>query len=177
MGFSRQEYWNGLPFPLPVGNVLSELSTVTHLSWMDLHGMTHSFTVLWLWELDHKEGWVQKNWCFRALVLEKTLESPLDSKIKPVNPKGSQSWIFVGRTDAETEAPVFWPPDTGNDWGQGKGVTEDEVVQWHHQLNGHEFEQALGDGAGQGSLVCCSPWGCKELDMTNWTTTIYLVIL
>ena len=128
MGFSRQEYWNGLPFPLPVDHVLSECSTVTHLSWMDLHGMTHSFTVLWLWELDHKEGWVQKNWYFRALVLEKTLESPLDSKIKPVNPKGSQSWIFTGRTDAETEAPVFWLPDAGNDWGQGKGVTEDEVV-------------------------------------------------
>ena len=117
MGFSRQEYWNGLPFPPPVDHVLSELSTVTLLSWMDLHGMTHSFTVLRLWELDHKEGWAQKNGYCQALVLEKTLESPLDSKIKPVNPERNQSWIFIGRTDAEAEAPVFWPRDAGNDWG------------------------------------------------------------
>ena len=127
------------------------------------------------WELDYKEGWALKNWCFWAVVLEKTLESPLDCKeIQPVNPKGNQSWIFMGRTDAETETPVLWPsdvknwltekdPDAEKDWRQEeKGMTEDRMTGWYHQLNGHEFEQALGDGEGQGSLVCCSPWGCKE---------------
>ena len=106
-----------------------------------------------MWELDHKEGSVPKNWYFQTVVLEKTLESPLDDKeIKPVNPKGNQSWIFIGRTDAEAEALVFWPPDVksrltgkdpdaGKDWGQEEeGKTEDEMVGWHHQLNGHEFE-------------------------------------
>ena len=116
-----------------------------------------------------------------TVVLEKTLESPLDSKeVKPVNPKGNQSWIFIGGTDTEAEAPILWPPDAksqltgkdpdaGKDWGQEeKGVTEDKVVGWHHWLNGHEFEQALGDDEGQGSLACCSLWGCKELDPTEW---------
>ena len=111
-----------------------------------------------MWELDHKEGWAPKNWCFQTVVLEKTLKSPLDSKkIKTVNPKGNQPWIFIGKTDAEAEAPILWPldaksqligkdPDAGKDWGQEeKGVTEDEMVGWHHQLNGHEFEQILGD--------------------------------
>ena len=137
-----------------------------------------------VWELDHKEGWTLKNWCFWIVVLEKTLESPLDSKeIKQVNPKGNQLWLFVGRTYAEAEVSIFWPPDAksqligkdpdvGKDWGQeAKGATEDEMVGWHHQLNGQEFEQTLGDSEGQGSLVCCSPWGHKELDMTeqlNW---------
>ena len=127
-----------------------------------------------MWELDHKEGWALKNWCFWTVVLEKTLESPLDYKeIKPVNPKGNQSWIFIGRTEAEAEAPILWPtdgkswltgkdPDAGRDCGQEeKGMTEDEMVGWHHRFNGHEFEQAPGVGHGQGSLVCCSPWGCK----------------
>ena len=113
------------------------------------------------------------------MVLENTLESSLDSKeIKPVNPKGNQHWILIGRIDAEVEAPIVWPPDVksqligkdpdaGKDWGQEeKGATEDEIVGWHQQLNGHEFEQALGDGDGQGGLVCCSPWGRKELGMT-----------
>ena len=122
----------------------------------------------------------QIHWCFSIVVLEKTLESPLDSKeIKPVNPKGNQPWIFIGRTDAKTEAPVLWPPDVkswligkdpdaGKDWRQEeKGMTEDEMVGWHHWLNGHEFEQALGDGEGEGSLECCSPWGCKELNTTQ----------
>jgi len=134
---------------------------------------------VWMWELDHKEGWVPKNGYFQIVVLEKTLESPLDSQeIKPVNPKGNQPWIFIGRTDAEAEAPILWPldeksrligkdPDAGKDWGQEKkGVAEDEMVRWHHWLNGHEFEQALGDSEGQGSLACCCPWGPKELDMT-----------
>ena len=138
-----------------------------------------------MWELGYKENWVPKNWCFWTVVLEKTLESPLDCKeIKPVDPKGNQSWIFIGRTDAEAETPIIWPPDeknrligkdpdAGKDWRhKEKGKTEDEMVGWHHWLNGHEFEQALGVGDRQGSLACCSPWGCKELDMTeqlNWT--------
>ena len=114
--------------------------------------------------------------CFWTVVLEKTLESLL---IKPVSPKGNQPWIFIGRTDAETETPIFWPPDlkrwlirkdpdAGQDWRQEeKRTTEDEMVGWHHWLNGHEFEQALGVGDGQGSLVCCSPWGHKESDTTG----------
>ena len=107
-----------------------------------------------MWELDHKEHWAPKNWSFQTVVLDKTPESPLDSKeIKPVNPKEKQSWIFIGRTDAEAEAPVLWPtvakswltgkdPDAGKDWKQEeKGMTEDEMVEWHYWLNGHEFEQ------------------------------------
>ena len=135
---------------------------------------------VWMWELDYKESWVPKNWCFRTVVLEKTLESPLGCKeIQPVHPKGNQSWIFTGRTDAEAETPTLWPldekneligkePDTGKDWGQEeRGMTEDEMVGWHHQLNGHEFEQAPGVGYGQGSLVSCSPWGRKQSDTTE----------
>ena len=131
-----------------------------------------------MWELDLKEGWMPKNWCFSIVVLEKPLESPLDIKeIKPVNPKGNQSGIFIGRTD--NEILIFWPPDAkiwlirkdpdaGKDWKQEeKQMTEDEVVEWPHWLNGHEFEETLGDGEGQGSLVCCSSWGCKDLDMTE----------
>ena len=140
---------------------------------------------VWLWELDYKESWVPKNWCFWTVVLEETLESPLDCKeIQPVHPKGNQSWIFTRRTDAEAETPILWPPaaknwliwrepDAGKDWGQEeKGTTEDEMVGWHHWLDGHEFEQALEIADGQGGLACCSPWGCKESDMTeqlNWT--------
>ena len=138
-----------------------------------------------MWELDYKESWVLKNWCFRTAVLEKTLESPLDSKeIQPVHSKGNQSWIFTGRTDAEAETPVLWPPDekswliwkdpdAGKDWGrEEKGTTEAEMVGWYHQLNGHEFVQAPVVGDGQGGLECCSSWGCKESDTTerlNWT--------
>ena len=133
---------------------------------------------VWMWEFDHKEGWVPKNWCFSTVVLEKTLQSTLDCKeIKPVNLKGNQSWVFIGRT--HTEAPILWPPDAksqlirkdpdaGKIWKQEeKGITEDKKVGWHHRLNGHESEQALGDSKGQGSLMCCSPWGRKELDMTE----------
>ena len=129
--------------------------------------------------MDHKEGWVPKNWCFQIVVLEKTLDSPLDCKdIKQVNPKGNPPWIFIGRTDAEAEAPILWPPDVknwligkdfdaGKDWGQEeKGVTEDEMVGWHHQLDGPKFEQTLGDSERQGNLACCSPWGHKESDTT-----------
>ena len=137
-----------------------------------------------MWELDYEESWALKNWCFWTVVLEKILESPLDCKeIQPVHPKGNQSWIFIGRTDAEAETPMLWPPDVknwlilkdpdaGKDWRQEeKGMTEDEMVGWYHQFDGHEFEQAQGDGDGQGSLACYSLWGFKELDVTeplNW---------
>ena len=125
-------------------------------------------------------------WCWR------TLESPLDYKvIQPVHPKGNQSWIFIGRTDIEAEAPILRPPDEKSwliwkdpyawkDWRQKKGMTEDEMVGWYHQFSGHEFEQALRDGEGQGSLECYSPWGCKESDKTEWlnnTTISCLLIL
>ena len=134
-----------------------------------------------MWELDHKESWAPKNWCFQTVVLEKTLESPLYCKeIKPVNLKGNMPWIFIGKTDAEAEALTLWPldvksqliekdPDAGKDWRQEeKGATEDGVVGWHHWLNGQEFEQALGDGEEQGGLACCSPCGRKESDTTWW---------
>ena len=119
-----------------------------------------------MWELDHKESWVPKNWRLWTVVLEKTLKNPLDCKeIKPVHLKGDQSWVFFGRTDVE--APVLWPAD-GKSWLIGKdpekGTTEDEMVEWHHRLNGCEFEPTLGDGKGQRSLVCCSPRSCKESD-------------
>ena len=131
-------------------------------------------------ELDHKEGWVLKNWCFWTVVLEKTLESPLDWKeIKPVHPKGNKIWIVIGRTDAKAEAPVLWPPDVKSqyigkdpdaekDWRQEEKVTtEDQVAGWHRWLDGHEFDQTLGDAEGQRRLACCSPWGFKELDTTQ----------
>ena len=137
------------------------------------------------WELDCKEGWASKNWCFWTVVLEETLESPLDCKeIKPINSKRNQPCILTGRTDAEAEAPKLGPPDlkswltgkdsdVGKDWSQvEKGMTEDEMVGWHHWLDEHECEQALGVGDGQGGLACCSPWGHKESDTTeqlNWT--------
>ena len=143
-----------------------------------------------MWELDHKEAWVLKNWCFQIVVLEKTLgllgaESPLDSKvIKPVNSKGNQSWIFIGRTDDETEAPILWPPDmkswlirkdpdVGKDWGQEeKGVTEDKMVGWNHWPNG--FEQTLGDSEGPGSLACCSHGVTKSWTwLSDWTKRLY----
>ena len=136
--------------------------------------------------------WALKNWCLETVVLEKTLASPLDCKeIKPVHPKGDQSWIFTGRTDAEVETPILWPPDrenwlfgkdsdAGKDWGQEeKRTTEDAMVGWHHWLNRHEFEHAPGVGDGQGSLACCSPWVRKELNEhdwvteLNWTVTLY----
>jgi len=134
--------------------------------------------MLWKWEVDHKESWAPKNWCFWTAVLENTLESPLDCKeIQPVNPKRNQIWLFTGRTDAEPEAPILGPPDAKSwlirkdpdaekDWRQEKGMTEDEMVGCHHWLNGHEFEQSPGDGEGQGNLACCSPLGHKESDVT-----------
>ena len=132
-----------------------------------------------MWESDHKGGWALKNWCFLTVVLEKTLESPLDCKeIKPVIPKGNQSWIFIGKTDTEAETPTLWlhdakswlirkSPDAGKYLRQEKGMTEDEMAGRHHRLNGHEFEQESGDDEEQWSLGCCSPWGRKELGMTE----------
>ena len=135
---------------------------------------------VWMWELECKESWVLKNWCFWTVVLEKTLESPLDCKeIQPVHSKGDQPWVFFWRNYAKAETPVLWPPhvkswlvgkvsDAGRDWGQEeKGMTEDEMAAWHSQLNG-EFEWTLGVGDGQGGLACCRSWDCKELDTTEW---------
>ena len=143
------------------------------------YGVSNSH--VWMWELDHKESWVLKNWFFWTVVLDKTLESSLDCKeIQPVHPKGNQPWIFIGMTDTEAEASILWPPDTKNrligkdpnarkDWRQEeKGTTEDEMVGGPHRLSGHEFGQALGVGDEQGGLACCSPWSCKESDMTKW---------
>ena len=149
-----------------------------------------SSSYVWMWELDCEEGWVPKNWCFWTVVLEKTLESPLDCKeIQPVHPKGSQSWIFIGRTDAEAQTPILWPPDAknwltgkdpeaGNDWRQEeKLMAEDEMVGWHHRVYGHEFEQVPGVGDEQGNLACCSPQGRKELDMSEWLNWTFNQIL
>ena len=127
-----------------------------------------------MWELDCEESWALKKWCFWTEVLEKTLESPLDCKeIQAVHPKGDQSWVFIGRTDAEAGTPILllphaknWvvgkDPDAGKDWRQEEETTEDEMAGWHHQLYGHEFEWTPGVGDGQGGLVCCSPWGRKD---------------
>ena len=136
---------------------------------------------VWMWELYCEEGWALKKWCFWTVVLEKTLESPLDCKeIQPVHSKGNQSWVFIGRTDAEGETSVLWPPhtkswlfgkdsDAGRDWGQEeKGTKEDEMAGWHHWFDGREFEWTLGVGDGQGGLECHDSWGRKELDMTEW---------
>ena len=147
-------------------------------------GYGFSSSHVWMWEF-YKESWAPKNWCFWTVVLEKTLESPLDFKeIQPVHPRGDQSWVFFGRNDAKAEAPVLWPPhakswligkdtDAGRDWGQEeKWMTEDEMAGWHHWLDAHEFGWTPGVGDGQGGLACCDSWGHKESDMTeqlNWT--------
>ena len=138
-----------------------------------------------MWELDYEEGWALKNCCFWTVMLEKTLASLLDCKeIQPVHPKGDQSWVFIGRTDAEAETQILWTPhakswligkdpDAGKDWGQKeKGTTKDEMAGWHHRLNAHEFGWTPRAGDGQGGPACCDSWGCKESDMTeqlNWT--------
>ena len=138
-----------------------------------------------IWFVNDEESWAPKNWCFWTVVLEKTLESPLDSKeIQPAHSKGDRSWVFFGRTDAKAETPVLWPPhakswligeesDAGRHWGQEeKGTTEDEIAGGHHRLDGREFEWTLGVGDGQGGLACCDSWGRKESDTTeqlNWT--------
>ena len=138
-----------------------------------------------MWELDFEESWARKNWCFWTVVLEKTLDNPLNCKeIQPVHSEGDQSWVFIRRTDAKAETPTLWPPhvknwliwkvpDAGKDWRQEeKGTTEDEMVGWHHRLNGHGFGWTLGVGDGQGGLACCDSWGHKKSDTTeqlNWT--------
>ena len=132
-------------------------------------------------ELDYKESWAPKNWCFWIVVLEKTLESPLDGKeTKPLNPEGNQSRIFIGRTDAEAQTPVLWPPhakswligkdsDAVRDWGQEeKGTTQNEMAGWQYWLDGRESEWTLGVCDGQGGLACCDSWGRKESDTTEW---------
>ena len=149
-----------------------------------VHSQSYGFSSshVWMWKLDYKESWVQKNWCFWTVVLEKTLESPLDCKeIQPVHPKGNQSWVFIRRTDAEAEAPILGPPDVknwligkdpdaGKDWRQQKGTAEDEMVGWHHRLDGHEFEQALGVGDGQGAWCAAVHGVAKSLAwLNNWT--------
>ena len=151
----------------------------------DLSSQGYGFSsgLVWMWELDYKESWVPKIWCFWTVVLRKTLESPLDCKeIHSVHPK-DQSWVLIGRTDVEGVTPILWPhdaknwligkdPDAGKDWRQEeKGKTEHEIVGGHHWLNGHEFEWTLGVGDGQGGLMCCNSWGHKESDTTeqlNW---------
>ena len=146
-----------------------------------------------MWELDCEESSEQKNWCFWTVVLEKTLESPLDYKeIQPVYPKGDQSWVIIGRTDVEAETTILWPldakswliwkdHDAGKDWEQEeKGTTEDEMVGWYHQLNEHGFGWTLEVVDGQGGLVCCSSWGLKESDVTewlNWTELNSLIVV
>ena len=154
------------------------------------HGYGFSSSHVWMWELHCEESWRPKNWGCWTVVLEKALESPLDCKeIQPVHPKGKQSWIFIGRTDAEAETPVLWPPDAksqlirkdpdaGKDWRwEEKGTTEDEMAGWYHWLAGRESEWTPGVGDGQGGLACCDSWGRKELDTTErliWSDLIWL---
>ena len=153
------------------------LPTKVHL----VKAMVLPVVKLWMWEFDYKESWAMKNWCFWTVLLEKTLESPLDCKeIQPVHPKGNQSWIFIGKTDVEAESSILRPPEGKiwpirkhlEDWRQEeKGMTEDETVGWHHWLNEHEFKKALEIGDKQGGLACWSPWGHTSADMTeqvNW---------
>ena len=144
---------------------------------------------VWMWELDCEEGWAPKNWCFWNVVLEKTLESPLDCKeIQPVHSEGDQPWVFSERNDAKAETPILWPPhakswligkdsDAVRDWGrEEKGMAEDEMAEWHHWLDGHESDWTLGIGDGQGGLACCDSWGCKNSDTTeqlNWSDSFW----
>ena len=164
-------------------NIDNVLKAEIALCWQSPYRQSYGFSCnhIWMRELDHKENWAMKNWCFWTVVLKKTLESPVDcNEVKSVNPKGNQPWIFVGRTDAEAEVPILWTPnmknwltgkDSGKDWRQeDKGTTKDEMVGWHHQLD--EFEWTLGVGDGQVRLTFCRPWGRKESDTAerlNWT--------
>ena len=154
------------------------LPTKVHL----VKAMVFPVVMYGMWELDCEESWAPKNWCFWIVVLEKTLESPLNCKeIQPVHPKGDQSWMFIGRTDTKAETPILWPPhvkswligknpDPGRDWGQEqKLMAEDEMAGWHHWLDGHEFEWTLGVSDGQWGLACCDSWGRKETQLSDWT--------
>ena len=143
-----------------------------------------------MWELDHREGWAPKSWCFQTVVLEKTLESSVDCKeIKPINPKGNLPWMFIGRSDAEAEAAILWSPDvksrlvgkdpdSGKDWGQEeKGATEDEMIGWHHRLNGHEFKQTPGDSEGREVwYAAVHGVAMSHTGLNNWTTTLYYTV-
>ena len=151
-----------------------------------IHSQSYGFSSshAWMWQFNRefdslKKTWVPRHWCFQIVVLEETFESPLNCKdIKPINPKGNQTWVFFERTDAEAEVPIPWPhdkkswlirkdPDAGKDWRQKeKNVGKDEMVTWHHQLSGHEVEQTPGTSEWEGSLKCCGSWHHKELDMT-----------
>ena len=155
---------------------------------MSSQGYGFSCGHVWMWDLDCEEGWAQKNWCFWTVVLEKTLESPLDCmEIQPVHSEGDQPWDFFGRNDAKAETPVLWPPhakswligkgsDAGRDWGlEEKGTTEDEMAGWHQWIDEHESGWTLGVGDGQGGLACYDSWGRKESDMTEhliWTDRV-----
>ena len=168
-------------------NVIKPFLSSVQFSSVQFSSYDVSSSHVWTWELDHKESWAPKNWCFWTVVLEKTLESPLDCKeIKPVNPKGNQSWILEGlmlklklkyfghlvqRTDSLEKTLMLGKPE-----GRRRRGEKDEMVGWHHHLNGHEFEKALWIGDRQERLACCSPWGHKESDTTewlNWTETVY----
>ena len=178
---------------IPVGSMQNTSGSMVHIKKQRRYfvnkgpssqGYGFSSGHVWMWELDDKESWAPKNWCFWTVVLEKILESPLDCKeIQPVHPKGDQSWVFTDRTDVEADTPILrtpdakswliWKdPDAGKDWGQKeKGTTEDEMVGWHHWFNGHGFGWTQGVGDEQGGLACCGSWGRKELDTTerlNW---------
>ena len=156
-----------------------------HFANKGLYSQSHDFSSshVQMWDLDHKEWWAPKNWCFWIAVLEKTFKGSLDSKeVKPVNPKGNQLWIFIRRTAAEADTPIFghlmWWADSlektlilGKTEGRRRRGQQRWDGWWHHWLNGHEFKQALGDSEGQGSLVCCSSWGCQELHTTERPTT------
>ena len=159
-----------------------DITLPTKVLYSQSYGFSSSH--VWMWELNHKEGWGLKNWCFRIVVLDKNLEF--------LGQQGDQPWIFIGRTDAETEAPILWPldmkswlirkdPDAGKDWGQEeKGMTEDEMIRCHRHLDGHDFEQAPRVGDGQGSLTCCSPWGRSDWVTElkeRWLSTVSLIIL
>jgi len=173
--FSRNTYWRGCLFTIIYHCFLCH-RLIDHRQ-----GYGFSCGHVWMWELDCEEGWVPKNWCFWTVMLEKTLESPLDCKeIQPVHSEGHQPWDFFGRNDAKAETPVLGPPhakswligkdsDAGKDWGQEeKGTTEDEMAGWHHWLDGRASEWTPGVGDGQGGLACCDSWGHKESDMTEW---------
>ena len=167
------------------GEMVTEPGPLTPCNLLPSQGYGFPSGHVWMWELDCEESWALKNWCFWTVVLEKTLESPLDCKeIHPVHSEGDQPWDIFGRNDAKAEAPVLWPPhekswligkdsDAGRDWGQEeKGTPGDELAGWHHQFNGHEFEWTLGVGDRQGGLVCCDSWHRIESDTTerlNWT--------
>ena len=151
-------------------------------------GYGFSSSHVWMWELDCEEGWAPKNRCFWTVVLEKTLEGPLDCKdIQPVHSEGDQPWDFFGRNDAKGETRVLWPPhakswligkdsDAGRDWEQEKGTTLNQMAGWHHRLDGRESEWTPGDGDGQGGLACCDSWGPKESDTTEWLSWTELVV-